>query len=72
MADLAVAKKVTKVQKDEQVQQTEPKFTKEQIVAAKRFHHQRDLVTAVLDDDKQYTMTEVETLMEKYMKGKVK
>lgn len=54
------------------VQTDEPKFSKEQIIAAKRFQHRRDLVAAVLDDDKQYTMTEVETLMEKYMKGKVK
>lgn len=69
---MAVARKTAKIQKDEQVPQTEPKFTKEQIVAAKRFQHRRDLVAAVLDDGKQYTMTEVETLMEKYMKGKVK
>lgn len=69
---MAVARKTAKVQENEQVQKKESKFTKEQIVVAKRFQHQRDLVTAVLDDDKQYTMTEVETLMEKYMKGKVK
>lgn len=69
---MAAVKKTVRSQKDELVQDVEPKFNKEQIIAAKRFRHQRDLVTAVLEDDKQYTMTEVGTLMEKYMKGEVK
>lgn len=71
MNDLAVSKKA-KVQTDEQVQTAEPVFTKEQIVASKRFQYRRDLLSAVLDDGKSYTMVQVETLMEKYMKGQVK
>ena len=49
-------------------EQTEPMFSKEQILASARFANRRDLVDALLDEDKSYTMKTVE----KYMKGQVK
>lgn len=52
-------------------EQTEPMFSKEQILASTRFANRRDLVDALLED-KSYTMKTVDNLVEKYMKGQVK
>ena len=53
-------------------EQTEPMFSKEQILASDRYANRRDLVDALLDEDKSYTMKTVDNLVEKYMKGQVK
>lgn len=53
-------------------EQTEPVFSKEQILASDRYANRRDLVDALLDEDKSYTMKTVDNLIEKYMKGQVK
>ncbi len=53
-------------------EQTEPMFSKEQILASARFANRRDLVDALLDENKSYTIETVDNLVEKYMKGKVK
>ena len=53
-------------------EQTEPMFSKEQIYASARFSNSRDLVDAVLDEDKSYHMKNDDYLVEKYMKGQVK
>lgn len=58
--------------RSEQTEQTEPMFSKEQILASARFANRRDLVDALLDEDKSYTMKTVDNLVEKYMKGQVK
>ena len=50
----------------------EPKFTKEALVNSKRFYNERDLVSALLEDGNEYTIPEVEDMIAKYMKGKVK
>lgn len=50
----------------------EPKFTKEALVNSKRFRNERDLVSALLKDDVEYTISEVERMVAKFMKGKVK
>ena len=53
-------------------EQNEQKFSKEQILASARYANRRDLVDAILDEDKSYTMKTVDNLVEKYMKGQVK
>jgi hypothetical protein len=53
-------------------EQTEPVFSKEQILASDRYANRRDLVDALLDTDKSYTLKTVDNLIEKYMKGQVK
>ena len=63
-------RKTEKVQ-DEAIK-AEHKFSKEQIVTSKRFRHRRDMLTAILNDGEQYTLADVDELIEKYMKGKVK
>lgn len=50
---------------------TEPKFTKASLVNSKRFRNERDIVSALLKDDVEYTISEVEGMITEYMKGKV-
>lgn len=50
----------------------EPTFTKVALVNSKRFRDKRDIVSALLKDGVEYTVSEVETMIAKYMKGKVK
>lgn len=60
----------TKKTKTETV--NEPLFTKERIVHSKKYQHLRDVCTAVIPDDFKGTLTEVDIMIEKFMKGKVK
>lgn len=46
-------------------------FSKEQLLAAERFQGKRDMVNALLSSDKQYTISAVEQMVEKYMKREV-
>lgn len=46
-------------------------YTKEQILLSNKYVKRRDLINALLDDDKEYTIQEVDTMMEKFLKGKV-
>ena len=50
----------------------EPRFGKGQIVASEKYRNQRDLVDALLEKDKKYTIATVDNLIEKYRKGQVK
>ena len=56
----------------QRTERAESKFSKEQLLAAKRFRDKRDLVNALLNDGELYTMKSVEERIEKYKKGKVK
>lgn len=47
-------------------------FSKEQLLSAERFKGKRDILNALLSDDKQYTAEAAEEKIAKYMKGKVK
>lgn len=50
----------------------EQKFNKVQILASAQYANRRDLVNALLEDEKQYTKKEVDELINEFMKGKVK
>ncbi len=50
----------------------QPAFTKAQLLASDKYRGKRDVLSALLADDKSYTSTEVDAVIEKYMKGKVK
>lgn len=50
----------------------EQKFSKEQFLSSVQYANRRDLVDALLEKDKQYTKKEVDELINKFMKGKVK
>lgn len=47
-------------------------FTKEQIIASKKYFDKRDVCNTVLPDDFHGTLKDVDVLIEKFMKGKVK
>jgi vacuolar-type H+-ATPase subunit E/Vma4 len=47
-------------------------FTKEQILASKKYSNRRDVLGAILTDGKTYVLEQVDSLLEKFMKGKVK
>jgi hypothetical protein len=57
---------------DEEVQEVvQNEFSKEQILASEKYANRRDLVDALLDESKKYTMEAVQKLIDGYMKGKV-
>lgn len=45
-----------------------PVFTKEQLVKADRWFNRRDLLNALLEDDKTYTIEQVDDLIKEYYK----
>jgi hypothetical protein len=47
------------------------KFSKEQLLKSRRYSERRDMLAALLKDDKQYSHAEVEAAMDKFLKGKV-
>jgi hypothetical protein len=49
----------------------ESKFTKEQILSSTKYANRRDALGVILSDDKTYTHEQVDTLLDKFMKGKV-
>ena len=50
----------------------ESKFSKEQLISSERYVNRRDLVDALLEDDREYTINEVDKKIDEFMKGKVK
>ncbi|MCI9015973.1 MAG: hypothetical protein HFJ53_02240 [Clostridia bacterium] len=50
---------------------TEEKYTKNQIVRAKTFIDNKDLLNAILKEDKSYSKQEINKIIENYKKGKV-
>ncbi len=50
---------------------TSSKFSKQQIIESKKFRSRVDVLNVILDENKQYTLEEVEKEINKFMKGKV-
>ncbi len=50
--------------------QTGRRFSKYVLVKSKRFQQQRDILQAILKEEKQYTLREVEEILQNF-KGKV-
>lgn len=46
-------------------------FTKEQILASNKYMNRRDILNVLLSDKGTYTIEKVDSLLEKFMKGKV-
>lgn len=53
------------------VENKESLFSKEQLLSAERFRDRKDIVNALLSPDREYTIADVEQMIEKYMKGTV-
>lgn len=56
---------------DKEKKQAEPAFEKEQFLLSAKYASRRDLIGAILCDDKKYTISQVDNLIDEYMKGKV-
>lgn len=48
------------------------RYSKEQLTASQRYADKRDLLEALLDSGKKYSLSDVDSKIEKYMKGEVK
>lgn len=48
-----------------------PKFKKAALLKAKKYTGQRDLLAALLKDDQEYTVAEVDAILESFKKGMV-
>jgi len=58
--------------KEDDKSKSVPTFTKEQLLLSKTYINRVDLLNILLKDDVKYSHKEVEQLMDKFMKGKVK
>lgn len=47
------------------------KFSKQQLVASKKYSVQRDVLNALLEDGQVYTFDEVDRKLKEFLKGKV-
>lgn len=59
-----IKKKTIKEEKD--------RFTKEQLINAKKYFKKKYLIKALLDDDKSYSHDEVDKLLQEFYKKEVK
>ncbi|HBE9110475.1 TPA: hypothetical protein KNH21_003798, partial [Clostridioides difficile] len=48
---------------------TDYKFTKEQIVNSKKYINRKDLLNAILKENELYSFSEVEEIINSFMKG---
>lgn len=57
--------------KNKESEKEEVTFFKDQLVQSKRFVRSRDALNVLLENGKKYTISQVETLLADFMKGKV-
>ncbi len=53
------------------VQNTVSRYTKDQLLNSNKWRGYRDLINALFDDSKSYSAAEIQTVIDKYLKGKV-
>ena len=58
--------------KAEKKEVKENKFSKEQLLKSQKYKDERDLINALLKEDKKYSLSDVDKLIDDFMKGKVK
>lgn len=58
--------------KQETVKTPVDRYSKAQILASNRYANRKDVLAVILDDKKVYSPDEVDDLLNKFMKGKVK
>lgn len=68
-----MAKTTTKVGEEEiKLVMDDNKYSKQQILKSKKYSDKQDLINALLKDDTQYSITEVDELINNFMEGVVK
>nr|DAY57814.1 MAG TPA: hypothetical protein [Caudoviricetes sp.] len=55
-----------------ETEQGEVTFLKQELLQAERYHGKKDLVSALLEDGRKYSLKEVDAVIDRFMKGKVK
>ena len=50
-------------------EESEVKFTKDQLIKAKKFSDVKDAINAILEDGKEYTIEEAVQLLHSFMEG---
>ena len=62
---------MAKKKADEVMQEVVSAYSKEQILASKKYENRRDILGVLLADGEKYELEKVDSLLEKFMKGKV-
>lgn len=57
--------------KENEIKKEDVKFTKDQIIKSKKFKNRVDLIKVILQDNKSYTLEEVQKEIDKFMKRRV-
>ena len=57
--------------KENETKKEDVKFTKDQIIKSKKFKNRVDLIKVILQDNKSYTLEEVQKEIDKFMKRRV-
>lgn len=60
-----------KNEETEQVKEKETKYNKKQLVSSKKYFANRDLLQVLLQEDKTYTLKEVESKIKEFKERKV-
>ncbi len=55
-----------------ETKQGETKYKKQELLKAERYRERKDLVGALLKDGREYSLEEVDAVIDKFVKGKVK
>lgn len=55
-----------------ETKQGEATFLKQELLEAECYQGKKDLVSALLEDGRKYSLKEVDAIIDKFMKGKVK
>lgn len=53
-------------------EKTETTYSKTQLVQSQKYKNKRDILNFILDDNKHYTFKEVDTLVDNFLRKKVK
>ena len=56
----------------DKIEKTEKSFSKSQILSSKKYFDRKDLLNVILKEDKEYTLLEVNKLIDDFMKKAVK
>lgn len=59
----------TSEQVEKVIEQSLPKFTKEQLLKSQKYAHRRDALSVILKDGEHYTHVKVDTLLNQFYKG---
>lgn len=57
---------------EKRAESDEQKFTRGQVLSSARYRNRKDVVSALLEDGRMYTIAEVDRMVDEFMKGKVK